>query len=246
MKRSPCVRCSILPRARASSIAAPFRSSAWKRKKTNKRPSFTNAEINALLTIAEQRIAEMSDHPKLRYERIVLFCFVAIAVDTGMRPTELYNLNWANIVGFAAERTKPLAHRRIRIQAYGKGFQPRELVPNVGVFGAFENLWELYLQHHGEAPADGDPIFRNIDGDRLGSIKNSLNQLLDATKLKQDAFGRARTAYSLRHTYASNQIRKGTGRLHAGHQHAYVGSNDRDLLFGRPTGRPSQAVGGQL
>ena len=83
----------------------------------------------------------MSDHPKLRYERVVLFCFVAIAVDTGMRPTELYNLNWANIVGFAEGRTKPLAERRIRVQAYGKGFQPRGLVPNVGAFGAFENLW---------------------------------------------------------------------------------------------------------
>jgi integrase len=180
------------------------------KEETNKRPSFTNAEISTLLAMAEQRIAEMSDHPKLRYERVVLFCFVAIAVDTGMRPTELYNLNWANIVGFAEERTKPLAQRRIRIQAYGKGFQPRELVPNVGAFGAFENLWELYVQQHEKAPADDDAVFRNIEGERLGSIKNSLNQLLDAAKLKQDAFGRARTAYSFRHTYASNQIRKGT------------------------------------
>jgi integrase len=39
---------------------------------------------------------------------------------------------------------------------------------------------------------------------------NSLNALLSAAGLKEDAFRRKRTAYSFRHTYASNQIRKGT------------------------------------
>ncbi len=33
--------------------------------------------------------------------------------------------------------------------------------------------------------------------------------LLQAAELKVDAFGRSRTAYSFRHTYASNQLRKG-------------------------------------
>ena len=37
-----------------------------------------------------------------------------------------------------------------------------------------------------------------------------LDALLSAAGLKEDAFGRKRTAYSFRHTYASNQIRKGT------------------------------------
>jgi integrase len=180
------------------------------KEQTNKRPSFTNAEISTLLLTAEQRVKEMQRHTKLQYERLVLFCFVSIAVDTGMRPTELYNLTWASIVGFDEERTKPMDDRRIRIQAYGKGFQPRELVPNVGAFGAFIDLWEAYSELHGRPPEPKDPVFCNVDGGRLGSIKNSLNMLLEASKLKVDAFGRARTAYSFRHTYATNQIRKGT------------------------------------
>jgi integrase len=180
------------------------------KEQSNKRPSFTNDEISALLLKAEERIAKIGDHPKLRFERVVLFCFVAIAVDTGMRPTELYNLNWANVVGFDKERKKPIAERRIRIQAYGKGFQPRELVPNVGAFGAFENLWDLHARKHSWPPRPEDPVFCNADGGRLGSIKNSLNMLLGAANLKADSFGRVRTAYSFRHTYATNQIRKGT------------------------------------
>ena len=39
---------------------------------------------------------------------------------------------------------------------------------------------------------------------------DSLNALLDAAKLKTDAFDRARSAYSFRHTYATRQLRKGT------------------------------------
>lgn len=180
------------------------------KERSNKRPSFTNEEVSTLLSLAEQRIAEMAKHEKLQYERLVLFCFISIAVDTGMRPTELYNLNWAHIVGFEQERQKSIADRRIRIVAHGKGKSPQELVPNVGVFGAFDNLWEGYKRLHRRYPKPDDPVFANVDGNRIGSIKNSLNQLLHAAKLKADAFGRERTAYSFRHTYASNQIRKGT------------------------------------
>ena len=39
---------------------------------------------------------------------------------------------------------------------------------------------------------------------------DSLNALLDAAKLKTDAFDRARSAYSFRHTCATRQLRKGT------------------------------------
>jgi integrase len=49
-----------------------------------------------------------------------------------------------------------------------------------------------------------------LDAQRTQSTKNSLHALLSAAGLKEDAFGRKRTAYSFRHTYASNQIRKGT------------------------------------
>ena len=176
----------------------------------NKRPSFSQAEINRLLLLAEQRVQEMAALHKIQYERLVLYCFIDIAVHTGMRPTELHNLNWANIVGFGDEREKSIEQRRIRIQAYGKGFAPKQLVPNVEAFGSFINLWDAYERLHGKQPTPETPVFCNLDGQRMQSTKNSLNALLSAAGLKEDAFGRKRTAYSFRHTYASNQIRKGT------------------------------------
>ncbi len=137
----------------------------------NKRPAFSNDELSILVLKAELRIAEVARHPNIHYERQVLLCYILIAIDTGMRPTELYNLRWAHIVGFLEDRKKPIANRRLRILAYGKGKQPQELVPNVGVFGAFEDLWDAYSKAHGVAPKPTDPVFCNVEGSQLGSIR---------------------------------------------------------------------------
>src|SRR5690606_41552982 len=99
---------------------------------------------------------------------------------------------------------------RIRIVAYGKGKSPQRLVPNVEALGAFVALWDAFKTQFGRAPEPTDAVFVNIDGQRAQNYKKSLNSLLEATGLKNDAFGRSRTAYSFRHTYATNQLRKGT------------------------------------
>jgi integrase len=196
----------------------------------NKRPSFTDAEIETLTALAERRMAEATVNARhnrvgvgwetkttgdplfegrIKYERLVLLCFINIAVATGMRPTELHNLSWENIVGFEQERKKPIAKGRIRIQAFGKGRSPQVLVPNVEAFGNFITLWDAFRTLHGRDPKPKDAVFCNVTGNRAGSFKKSLNALLDAAGLKSDAFGRARSAYSFRHTYATNQLRKG-------------------------------------
>lgn len=200
-----------------------------KPQRPNKRPSFTDAEIDKLLKLAEKRIMEASANGKrnaklaphlwteepeyehrIKYERLVLYCFISIALASGMRPTELHNLDWSHIIGFKEERKKPIAKQRIRIAAYGKGRAPQELVPNVGAFGHFISLWDAFVTLHKREPRMDEPVFANTSGERAKSFKKSLNALLEAAKLKTDAFGRARSAYSFRHTYATRQLRKGT------------------------------------
>ena len=204
---------------------------SFKKEQRNKRPSFTDAEVEKLLAMAERRVQEASgnarknrvgndwqakwigdgvfDH-RVKYERLVLLCFINIALATGMRPTELHNLNWGHIIGFAEDRKKPLAERRIRIEAHGKGRNPQQLVPDLDAFGNFDNLWQAFVAMHGREPQPDDAVFVNAAGERAKSFKKSLNALLKAAKLKTDAFGRARSAYSFRHTYATRQLRKGT------------------------------------
>jgi integrase len=199
---------------KAADIPAPELATASK----NKRPSFTEAEVATLLTEAMNRIAFVGkpEEPqrlvdaKTRFERVMLWGFVQIAIHTGMRPTELHNLSWANIEGLEVARTTAIKDGRIRIVAYGKGKVPQRLVPNVEALGGFIALWDAFKSQFGREPKPTDAVFVNLDGGRAQSYKKSLNRLLEATGLKTDAFGRARTAYSFRHTYATNQLRKGT------------------------------------
>lgn len=171
--------------------------------KSNKRPAFTEAEINTLLEMAEQRIAQSLGQTKLLHERSTLYAFISVARHTGLRPTELFNLNWGHVVGFREERDYPIQDRRVLIAAHGKGKGPQQMVPKRSVVSAFDVLWDLFETTHGREPASNDPVFTNVEGERLKSLKKSLNGLLEATGLKRDAFDRARTTYSFRHTYAS-------------------------------------------
>jgi integrase len=184
----------------------------------NKRPAFTVSETEMLLTQAMNRavfIGNPDDPERLvdlrtRFERLMLWGFIQIALHTGMRPTELHNLSWAHIEGFSEARATPMETGRIRIVAYGKGKAPQRMVPNVEALGAFVALWNTFQFQFGRPPEPTDAVFVNTDGVRAQSFKKSLNGLLEATGLKTDAFGRVRTAYSFRHTYATQQLRKGT------------------------------------
>ncbi|MCM5553335.1 tyrosine-type recombinase/integrase [Pleomorphomonas sp. NRK KF1] len=199
----------------------------------NKRPSFTDAEVAKLMQVAEQRMIDVlapqrrgkpllnswkdmngkeitPSVSRVAYERTVLYWFINIALETGMRPTELFNLDWGHIVGFKEERNKPIVEQRIRILAYGKGKKPQQLVPNIGAATSFAALWDAFQKVHGRAPRDDEPVFVNASGERAQSYKKSLNALLEAAKLKTDVFGQVRSAYSFRHTYATRQLRKGT------------------------------------
>lgn len=201
---------------KAADIPAPELNTAPR----NKRPSFTEAEVAILLTEAMNRIAFVGkpDEPKrlvdakTRFERVMLWGFVQIAIHTGMRPTELHNLSWANVEGLDIARKTAIQDGRIRIVAYGKGKAPQRLVPNVEALGGFIALWDAFKSQFGRDPGPTDAVFVNLDGGRAQSYKKSLNSLLEATGLKADAFGRVRTAYSFRHTYATRVFRPQTAR----------------------------------
>ena len=145
--------------------------------KKNKRPAFSDDEVNTLLIAAEQRMADAVGQPKLMHERATLFAFISIARHTGLRPTEMFNLNWAHVVGFSEERDLPAIERKVRVHAYGKGKSPQMMVPKRAVIHAFDVLWDSFEARHQREPEPSDPVFTNFDGERIGSLKKSLNGL---------------------------------------------------------------------
>lgn len=175
---------------------------------TNKRPSFTKREYGKLLQVSEQRLLAVQSHPKLLYERYLLHNFIVIAAETGMRPMEMFNLNWGHIDGLKEALKAPVGERAITIIAYSKGKRPQRFVPRRSAISGFENLWHGYNKQFGRFPADNDPVFCNYAGARIGSFNKSLNALLEAADLKYDAVGNKFSTYSFRHSYATWQLQK--------------------------------------
>ncbi|AJP70713.1 tyrosine-type recombinase/integrase [Sphingomonas hengshuiensis] len=170
------------------------------------RPSFSISEMQKLLKLAQNRIWEKSINSEVKRDRQILYAYITIAAASGMRPTEIRNLNWGDILHYREGRTKPARDRDIRIRARGKG-KAREFIPLEGTLHEFDRLWDLWKAgHHGAEPADKDPVFAAANGNRLTSINNSLTSLLEAAELKTDHRGMKRDSYSFRHFYISQQL----------------------------------------
>lgn len=170
------------------------------------RPSFSISEMNKLLKLAQKRMVDKTVNAEIRRDREVLFAYITIAATTGMRPTEMRNLNWGDVLRYRDGLTKRVGDRDIRIRARGKG-KFREFIPLEGALPEFDRLWRMWKDgHENGEPNDDDPVFAAPIGKRLISLNKSLTSLLDAAKLKVDHRGRARDSYSFRHFYISQQL----------------------------------------
>jgi integrase len=65
----------------------------------NGRPSFTPNEFARLDKLALERLEDLKINNHLRRDRAILYSYIRIAASTGLRPTELKNLNWGDILG---------------------------------------------------------------------------------------------------------------------------------------------------
>lgn len=173
-----------------------------------KRPSFTKAQYQKLLALSEQRIQEVAQNPKLLYERYLLHNFITIAAETGMRPGEMFNLNWAHIEGIEDAIRCGFEGQELTILAYGKGRQPQQFIPKRTSYAGFEGQYRLFKSQFGRWPNKKDPLFCNYYGKRVGSLNSSLNTLLEAADLLYDPFDAKYSTYSFRHSYATWQLQR--------------------------------------
>ncbi len=176
----------------------------------NPRPSFTLGEFSRLHDLAVQRTADLGITDYLRRDRAILLAYINLAAHTGMRPTEIKNLNWGDVLNYREVRDKPSTEReRIRIRVHGKS-KSRTFVPKEEANYYLDWLWDFWLKDHDQTPpGDRDPVFIGRDGKRLESPKKGLTELLKAADLLFDYRGTRRSAYSFRHYYISQQLMHG-------------------------------------
>lgn len=171
--------------------------------KLNPRPGFTRSEIRLIKSTSMKRLSEEGIHPSVQNDRMKLHCFVSIAAASGMRVTEMNNLQWRHVdVNLVDDETE------VTIYAHGKGKQ-RDFVVPASIVEHFDVLKELFRQEVEREPSGTDPVFSTSKGTAMSSFRNGLDALLEAAGVLYDKAGKKRSAGSFRHFYITEMKREG-------------------------------------
>lgn len=197
-------------------ISSPYRASA----KVEHRPWFSPAEYKQLYK-ATGAYAKAPFHEHVRWSAEQVHDYVLFMANTGLRPDEAANLEHGDIEVVTDHET---GQRILEIEVRGKrGVGFCKSMPNA--VRPYERLLGRAKPLQGETRRQGQR--RRKAGDKEapeppkveypkptdkvfpGSNVKLLNNLLDREKLKFDRDGKARTAYSLRHTYICLRLMEG-------------------------------------
>lgn len=159
-----------------------------------KRDAFTDAELQELLKTAKQRIDE-TNHPKIKYDRTILYLFIVFLVECGIRTGEAQSIKFNGIDTDTAKLTSSKT-------------KVREVFLSTDAQAIISTLKQTY-QQYGINFAPDSHIFLNYQGQPIKSFKKSFNELLKHTTMAKTTGKNELTLYSLRHTYITNAIKKG-------------------------------------
>lgn len=174
----------------------------------SRRPHFNEKEWRKI-TRHLREFVKVENRKTLR-DRTMLVNYVLVLSNTGIRVGEGRSLKWRDIREVDGN---------VILTVNGKtGI--REVVSRTNeVRDYLREIYELRLKEVGQDKVTPDSlVFCHPDGTEIGSFKKSFQSLLRGCGVEKDSFGRQRTIYSLRHTYA-------TFRLHEGVNHYILSRN---------------------
>ncbi len=171
--------------------------------KTMRRDEFTLEEYRKLHTIGRKWISE-ADKPSSVWYRTVTYNMILIACNTGMRPAEMKNLRWRDIMPAKDREGREI----VVLFVQGKG-KSRKLVAPKSVGDYLERIRAI-----SKATQPEDRVFTNITGKPAKTLYNSLiADLLNEANLREGTQGVPRSTYCFRHTYATLRFSGGRGRV---------------------------------
>ncbi len=164
-----------------------------------RRGEFTLEGYRKLHTVGRKWIAE-ADKRSSTWYRTVTYNMILIACNTGMRPAEMKNLRWRDIM--------PAKYREGReivvLFAQGK-VKSRKLVEPKSVGEYLERILVI-----SKATEPNDRVFTNATGKPAKTLYSSLiADLLSETNLREGTQGVPRSTYCFRHTYATLRLQEG-------------------------------------
>jgi len=163
---------------------------------TVRREDFTPDEYRKLHTFARTWLTKGKSEMHVWY-RTIVYNFVLIMCNTGMRPPEARNLCWRDI----SVRTDDQGRNFVVLNVRGKG-KHRSLVAAGNVAEYFERIRKI-----AKVTEPGDPVFHNWDGTSAQSLYTKpVGTLLKDSGLLISSSGKRRSTYSFRHTYATFRL----------------------------------------
>ncbi len=167
--------------------------------KTMRRDEFTLEEYRKLHTVGRKWIAE-ADKPSSIWYRTVTYNMILIACNTGMRPVEMKNLRWRDVMP-----AKDREGREIVVLFVQGKDKSRKLVAPKSVGDYLERIRVI-----SKATELDDRVFTNITGKPVKTLYSSLiADLLREANLREGTQGVPRSTYCFRHTYATLRLQEG-------------------------------------
>lgn len=177
----------------------------------NRRPAFELEEWKALYRFLRTWVREgaptegekpqKGPHELHRRQRELLRNYIVFMGSSGLRPNEARQLRWRDIVPHQDENGN--AHVIIHVSPDTKTGQ-RECVPLRNAPRIFERM--RTASAHTEP---NDLVFCINKNEPIENFGKTFKSVLTKANLLKDRFGKDRTIYSLRHTYATFRIRYG-------------------------------------
>jgi integrase len=167
--------------------------------KSMRRDEFTLEEYRKLHTVGRKWIAQ-TDRLSSSWYRTVTYNMILIACNTGMRPAEMKNLRWRDIMPAQDRDGRDI----VVLFVQGKG-KSRKLVAPKSVGEYLERIRAL-----SKATDLNDRVFTTSTGKPAKTLYNTLiADLLRQANLREGTQGVPRSTYCFRHTYATLRLQEG-------------------------------------
>ena len=180
-------------------VPAHHRFEGMPKLKSNRRDEFTLEEYRTLHTKGRKWMREATTPQGIWYRKMC-YNFILIMCNTGMRPPEAKNLRWRDI---STAKDKD-GQEVLVIYVRGKGKERNLIAPtSVGEYLA-------RVRGLSKATKPDDPVFTIINGKPAKWLyRDTVEELLKYTELRDGPSGIPRTTYCFRHTYATFRLSAG-------------------------------------
>jgi len=162
------------------------------------RPAFEKDEYGRLFSTLWRRFRECKNS-KWRETRELLFDYVLILGNSGIRVGEANNLRIADVVEFTDENGRP----NLRLLVKGKTGQREAIIRTYGA--AF--VRRVLMRRRGAAP--DEHLFVMPGGAPIITLADQFDAALKEAGITRNSKGEKFTLYSLRHYYAVTALRRG-------------------------------------